>query len=995
MARAVARGTPPASHEGYAFPSVRGNCRGGGLSIDDTIRWIWAKTGDDKVSGASGTHPLACHLIDAAAVAEALWDRALAPASRCVIARATGNDLDAARRTVVTLAAVHDIGKATPAFARKHAPSHAALAGLGLRFPEVETETDHACLGGYLLKVHRARIVDGAVAGHAAIAAEVVAGHHGAFRATTDIGGPRVIEGAGLRPPHDGPWRKAQESLLDRISGALRASGTAWGIAPLDPDDRPARAALAGLVIVADWLASSEEDFPYASGDDLHNLCEYVHGARARARRVLDRLAWHDLPAPEPAIPFELLFGLAGGPNDLQKAMRMPRPDGPALVVVEAPMGLGKTEAALDLFDRVAREGGQTGLFVGLPTQATANGLFDRLASFLRQRHGGSAANVQLLHGQAQLAAAFAPLLTHDATAGRELVPAGIHDGDAHVEEGAVVAAAWFQGRRRGLLASFGAGTVDQAMMTALRTRFLPLRILGLAGKVVVIDEVHAYDVYMTTIIGRLLEWLGALDCTVILLSATLPRARRDDLAEAFRMGLQRRMPGTQPDVTSLAPSAPYPRITWVTAASTRVEAFALAGPTKHVRLHRRPDAHAEPDAFGAWLAETLANGGCAVIIATTVRRAQTIHRGLARWFSGDASDGDPVLDLFHARFPFAWREAIELRVRRRFGPPGRMVATPDGPTVPVRRPHRAVLVATQVVEQSLDLDFDLLVTQPAPGDLLLQRMGRVHRHRRDQRPSGLETPTVCLLEPPDRPDVTPDYARDEMAIYAEAPLLRTALALAGRDHLVLPDDIDALVEATYADGIPDGIPDAWASRLALADASAAKDHAEEATKAEARLVPSPWSGHNLHDLTSLSGGGSLAEDAPEVNAYLRAQTRLGDEAVALVCILDAGDGPCACGDPPGTRLPADTLHTMPGRDVTHRLLRASVGVSGPGIVRALQAVPGPSGWARHPLLRDARVATFRPDPEGTPGMWHATVAGHDLRLDIRDGLTVERSPAT
>ncbi len=962
------------------------------MSIDDAIRWVWAKSGDDGETSASGTHPLVCHLIDAGAVAEALWDVALAPATRALIARAFHGNHDAARRGVITLAAVHDIGKATPAFAQRHPASRDLLADHGLTFGEFATETDHARLGGYLLRVHRARIVDGADPAVATCAAEIIAGHHGAFRPVADLNNtPEVLEGAGLRQAGSGrgSWRAVQEAVLDHVSQAFLKHDGGWGIGFLDPDDRPARATIAGLLIVADWLASSQADFPYATGPTLPDPGGYLTGARLRARQVLDRLAWHDLPAPDPAIPFERLFGLAGGPNALQAATRMPRPNGPALVVVEAPMGLGKTEAALDLFDRAAREGGQTGLFVGLPTQATANGLFDRLAGFLRQRHPGSVANVQLLHGQAQLAAAFTPLLTDDATTNRDLIPAGIHDGAALAQEGAVVAAAWFQGRRRGLLASFGAGTVDQAMMTVLRTRFLPLRILGLAGKVVVIDEVHAYDVYMTTIIGRLLEWLGALDCTVILLSATLPSARRALLAEAFRAGLGRRVPGETPSLAHLA-VAPYPRVTWVTADGTRTDAIALPGPSRLVRLIRRPEVMADPDAFGAWLAQQLADGGCAVVIATTVARAQAIHRGLLQWFPGDANDGDPVLDLFHARYPFAWREAIELRVRRRFGPPGRMVATPDGPTVPVRRPHRAVLVATQVVEQSLDLDFDLLVTEPAPGDLLLQRMGRVHRHQRDQRPAGLGIPGACLLQETAQEDGTPAYGRDQVMIYAESPLLRTGLALDGRDHLILPDDIDALVEATYADGIPNGTPDAWARRLRTADAALAAARQNESTEAEARLVPSPWSSGALADLTSLPNGGSLAEDDPKVNDYLRAQTRLGDETIAVVCLLDNGDRTQACGDPDGAHLPADVLETLPGGMVTRRLLRSVAAVSNWSAVKALRDTPGPAGWARHPMLRDARAPIFTPDPAGARGEWTATIAGHALHLSVREGLTVE-----
>jgi CRISPR-associated endonuclease/helicase Cas3 len=961
--------------------------------VERILRAFWAKTsaeGDDTFP--QGTHPLACHLLDAASTAEALWDRALSPATRRLIARATGGNLESARRTATTLAAVHDLGKATPAFARKHAPSHDTLVAHGLRFPSVATETNHALLGDYLVRIHRQRIVANGDPDLAKRAAEIVAGHHGTFRTAEAIREQPVKEGAGLRKPHDEPWRAAQAMLLDRVADAMRAGGVGWGVDSLDATDRPARAALAGLVIVADWLASSEDDFPYATAPELPNLNDYLQAARERAHRLLDRLAWHDLPAPDPALPFDRLFGLAGGPNALQAATRAPRPDGPALVVVEAPMGLGKTEAALDLFDRAARATGQNGIYVGLPTQATANGLFDRLASFVRRRHPHTTANVQLLHGQAQLAAAFAPLVTPDATIDREVAPTGIHDDGR--SDGNVVAAMWFQGRRRGLLAPFGAGTVDQAMMAALRTRFLPLRLIGLAGKVVVVDEVHAYDVYMTTIIERLLAWLAALDCTVVLLSATLPRARRDDLAEAYRAGLMRHVPRKEAERPPLA-ITPYPRVTWVTAKSTRTDAFTLADPSRRVRLWRRPDAHTDLGAFGQWLAATLATGGCAVVICTTVRRAQALHRALSHWFDGDADDGDPTLDLFHAHFPFAWREAIELRVRRRFGAPGRTVANPNGDHIPVRRPNRAVLVATQVVEQSLDLDFDLLVTEPAPGDLLLQRMGRVHRHNRDERPPGLEVPTACLLEPPHRADGTPDYGRDQVAVYAEAPLLRTAIALAGRDDVVLPDDIDAIVEATYAKGRPDDVTDAWAARLDDADAAITKQAADEAILAEARLVPWPWTSSDLHDLTTMPNGGALAEDDPTVHQFLRAQTRLGDEAVALVCLLNDGDGVRACGDPIGTHLPADAFDTAPGQDATQRLLRAVVGTTDRGLVPTLRAMPAPRGWACHPLLRDARALTFQPDPSGTPDAWFATVGAHALRLDRRQGLTVERTTTT
>ena len=254
------------------------------------------------------------------------------------------------------------------------------------------------------------------------------------------------------------------------------------------------------------------------------------------------------------------------------------------------------------------------------------------------------------------------------------------------------------------------------------------MRLFGLAGKTVIIDEVHAYDAYMMKLMERLLEWLAALGCGVVLLSATLPNKKRHDLVKAFAAGLRRNEPKREDKL--------YPRLTWVSRTYSGVEHFPASTQFSRTILYEwvngaLPTATSQVFTLGVRLQKALADGGCAAVICNTVSRAQEVFRALKPFFSGqDVDDGQHELNLFHARFLYDDREQREGQALRRFG-------KPNDPKV--KRPRRAVLVATQVIEQSLDLDFDLMVTEMAPVDLILQRAGRLHRHNRP-RPERLNT---------------------------------------------------------------------------------------------------------------------------------------------------------------------------------------------------------------------------------------------------------------
>ena len=278
-------------------------------------------------------------------------------------------------------------------------------------------------------------------------------------------------------------------------------------------------------------------------------------------------------------------------------------------------MGEGKTEAAVYLADRWAASSGQDGHYFALPTQATSNQMFGRIREYLQDRYEGTQVQLQLLHGHASLSSEFAALRQIN-----NLVFAPGYPGvDDDSDELTVVASEWFTHRKRGLLAPFGVGTIDQALLAALQTKHVFVRLFGLAYKTVIVDEVHAYDAYMTTLLERLLEWLAALGSSVVLLSATLPKARREQLLAAYARGL-----GKEPEGT--APRAEYPRVSWVSQDAkngSRTVAVSARG-RKEFSLTwsdgSLPGDGQTSFPLGDMLEVAPARGGCAAVICNTVR---------------------------------------------------------------------------------------------------------------------------------------------------------------------------------------------------------------------------------------------------------------------------------------------------------------------------------------------------------------------------------------
>lgn len=554
------------------------------------------------------------------------------------------------------------------------------------------------------------------------------------------------------------------------------------------------------------------------------------------------------------------------------------------------PHGEGKTEGAFLAHLRLQRAHDHRGMYVALPTQATGNALFDRAVAFLHAFAPAARLDIQLAHGTAMF---NEHVLRLRALYGQR--------GDT------VASSAWFSQRRRALISPYGVGTIDQALFATLNVKHHFVRVWGLANRVVVLDEVHAYDTYTSGLIETLLRWLKALRCSVVLMSATLPNARREALLRAW-------------DVPPVEAPA-YPRLIVADSTGARSATFA-SRPMPAIEVTGIGE---DIDGIADHVLACVTGGGCGCVILDTVRRAQDLYTKLTLQCPPDCE-----LLLFHARYPSDERGAIERRVLDTFGKNG-------------RRPSRALLVATQVVEQSLDLDFDFLMSDLAPMDLLLQRAGRLHRHQRHRPAAHREARMTVAGLVADRPPETKQTAWE--FVYDPYILLRT-WAIASREAVWhLPDDIDRLVQRVYGDEeLPDDIPTAAREQIEgwrLGDHLALVQN-QRLRAMHAAIDPDaePQTAWTMKPRGNEEGDGLGIQN----------RTRLGDDAIAAIPVHVAADG---------WRLQSGLQPFDPQAPVddalARRILGRQVRLGRKGLVVVLSQVETPAGFAEHPLLRDLK----------------------------------------
>ncbi len=789
------------------------------------MRTLWAKK--SRMAQESKWLPLLAHMTDAAETAALLWQHWLPSGTKRRIARglklfgkhAADYD-DAALPCFVFLAAAHDIGKAIPAFQGKLGPTELdeqlrtqlTEAGLPLLNYFHPREARHFWASQLILEgAGLPRELAGITGGHHGQPPNIIQLYHLKTSYLTDLGWGRGQE----------MWREAQQGLL---AFALQLAGASGQEARLWKPDFGAQVLLCGLVIMADWIVSNEIIFPYI------DLSTSVETLLMRARK-----AWEELDLPACWNPghgwrqvggrlYARRFGF-GQPRPIQTALLniVENVIKPGIVVLEAPMGEGKTEAALAAAEVLAGRTKRSGIFFALPTQASANGLFLRICHWIGRLEDGVEHAVYLAHGKADLNELYGRIKQATEEEGGFW---GLGSESEETADDAIIVHEWFSGRKKGILADFVIGTIDQVLMAALKQKHLALRHLGLANKVVILDECHAYDAYMSQYLYKVLNWLGAYGVPVIVLSATLPGDKRKKMLDAY-LNRENEQAGQfdpifdqgKPEIPPLpdwATTLGYPLVTYSTGE--KVEQKQVSGEQRTLEVGI--NVLSADKQIMEELADLLAGGGCAGIIVNTVKRAQEIAFTLKQIYGNE-------VQLLHSRFLAIDRAQMENDLFAALGADG----AKNG-----RRPKRCIVVGTQIFEQSCDLDFDLLITDICPMDLLIQRIGRLHRHER-QRPSRLRNPRCYITGMDDS-----GFDRGAELIYGKYLLMNTKTLLPAT--LMIPDDISWMVqEAYWAEGVTRKLPPDIQSEYASAKEMQDQKMARKVAQAKVFQIVEPYRG--------------------------------------------------------------------------------------------------------------------------------------------------------
>ncbi len=742
-------------------------------------------------------------------------------------------DSSNAESLLKTIALLHDYGKATPVFV-----AHLAKTS---QMPELISQLERAGFPSFWPSEYAVT--------HAAAAevllcrkgldigiASVIGAHHGKPQSgdfnseTIWINHGHLLVG---RSYESSTWTSVQDELVNQIQAE-----TCVSINALKPLPQSSLSLLCGLLIMADWIASNTHYYPLLPlGDDGRSI-----DIKARSEVAIKHLKLPKCWQTEANRSWaENIYGFRFGSSEKPFIPRSTQREvaqiasamiKPGMMILEAPMGSGKTEAALAAAELMSANTHSGGVFFGLPTQATANALFGRVMDWALRQSESVVQTIQLCHRMATLNPDFRDLL--DGT------PADITIS----EESGLEVHSFFLGKKTALLASFVVGTVDQLLMAALCRKHVMLRQLGLAGKVIIIDEVHAYDAYMDQYLIRVLEWLGAWNTPVILLSATLPTETRAKLMDAY-LGKRK---SDSPDAWRT--SVNYPLLTWSDKGTVYQRELTCDGRKTIVSLNIIRDG----DRIEL-LQDQLSEGGCAGVVCNTVARAQSLAKQIKQTMK------DTEVILCHARFVMPQRSEIEDRLLKKLGRNG-------------NRPYRMVLIGTQVIEQSLDIDLDVLISDLCPVDLLLQRIGRLHRHDRI-RPNKLSF-AKCFVSACEKEDI------QNQAIYEPYLLFRTLQVLP--ENVTLPEDIAPLVQRVYSSNQVDN---AASEELLAAHENMLRNIKNQENRAKVYRLKSPY-GQSKFMPVSLHGLLDIRVSEDDIKA--EASVRDSSASIEVLLLQRTGD---------------------------------------------------------------------------------------------------------
>lgn len=813
-----------------------GGLNSGMPTVDKSYFRYWGKAGSG--SGEPNVHHLLVyHCLDVAAVGSALLRLDGSLCDR--LERLTRLPRTVLSQLLVFFLALHDVGKFSIRFQALRGDILRKLQGVSCALT-YSTRHDDLGMALWTMTLRRECPFVAELAGNSGWSwfldpwAAAFLGHHGEPKYIAHNDAHNAIR-------MDAVAGNAALEFARDVAELFLSPGEEW--IRCDPDSGDAQDAqkraswlLAGVAVLADWIGSDSRHFEYCPTP--MPLAEYWERyAVPRADRALAASGVLSARPNREERFDEILPHLRGrAPSPAQRAVAdLGRgADGQRLVLIEDLTGSGKTEAALLCVHGLMTRGLAQGLYVALPTMATANAMYDRLAdAYGRLFAPGESPSLALAHAGRQLSEVFRASI-------------GLEDQarpDASQEDGGPFCAAWLaDNRKKALLASVGVGTIDQALLAVLPSRHQSLRLLGLGRGVLVVDEVHAYDTYMHTLLRRLLEFQAAQGGSAVLLSATLPSRTRRELVQAYCDGLGSSAPTLD--------KSSFPLVTAIGPGFVLEEPLPVRPGTERrveVEFLHSPDAAVERIAAAAQA------GACVAWVRNTVRDAMEAYDLLRARLEPEH------VQLFHARFAQCDRLDKERDILARFGPESGAEA---------RRGR--VVVATQVAEQSLDLDWDLVVSDLAPLENLIQRAGRGCRHLwRTGRPDGFGDPRLLVLAPSlDGAPGADWYATlspGAAHVYLRhAPLWLAAQWLKQHGGFRLPEDARAMLEHVYGSGAEENAPEA----LLLAD--------------QKRADPRMFAASSLASMNALRLDAGYSRDDQAWRDDERTPTRLGDESTRL-----------------------------------------------------------------------------------------------------------------
>ena len=901
--------------------------------------------------------PLAVHMADSGEVAELIWDNYLSQRQRRLLADPLlqVKTIEESSRKALTLVKLivgaHDIGKCSPMFLTQNTELYERIFKNNddsltkyQRAEELRGDSPHSWIGEIAFERWlESRWNPGIKSKRSAKQlGSIIGAHHGRpvsqqrhdNMANPNL--PAVVSG-------DDSWRRIRRELLEwwmNWTGSQEIVDQCQGL--IFPTTW--QSLVAGITVMADWIASNQELFPLIDWNDLYpeRLLSAEH------HRLRTKAAWEKLHLPpswqpemlshDPDQLLQTLFALGADaharPAQVAAVEAAEKMALSGMIIIEEVMGAGKTEAALMAATILAKRAGTSGVLVALPTKATTDAMFSRVIEWA-QTSAKSGFSLKLQHGNAALNSAYKKIqYGRIASAGNTVSPGqsssmSIDEESTHSRQSAVVHR-WFN-KKAALLASVVVCTVDHLLFSALQTKHVSLRHLGISDKVVIIDEVHSYDVYTSEFLKRTVQWLGAFGVPVIALSATLTRRAREELFAAYEKGQELKQAAKERDkvfepfddlvfaamrktqsagdetaaaqakgegVDSSSQTPIYPALSYSDMQGAKVRPLPVLA-TKEIEVE-----HWEGEAgLAADLQTRLQNGGCALVVRNTVANAQRTYETLRAVFGEDVR-------LVHSRFTQQDRQDNDEWLVRTFGKPGKS-----------RRPKRAIVVGTQVVEQSLDIDFDILYSDLAPIDLVFQRMGRVHRHQRDARPAAVAEPRCILMGVPSKGKSNPQVYRSSACVYDEDVLLRTAAYVLDKEGKGeawrIPEDIGTAVAAVYEETVV--IPDLWSETLERTKKKK-KEKALCKTEGAAMGLLAPPTNSATASLIGWLGGDNPDGDPDEMGIV---GVRDGDSGVEVLLVEQRGEN---IGVIPTDRHPESReidLQELPSGALRERLMRS------------------------------------------------------------------------